>query len=149
MATTRIAFIVKSLPYKTEASRLALTHAIASQSVEIYLKDGDMVEPVLAFFGDGILNCLKSKKAMDMYGITSLDSHIKNALLLDLKVLICKEDMDKFGLSEDAVIMDAEDIGGGAHRMPPVRPPTGVASARSGYGRAVSEMTRATSARTR
>ena len=37
---------------------------------------------------------------------------MKNALLLDLKVLICKEDMDKFGLSEDAVIMDAEDIGG-------------------------------------
>lgn len=112
MATTKIAFIVKSLPYKTEASRLALTHAIASQTVEIYLDDGDMVEPVLAFFGDGVLNCLKSQKAMEMYGITSLEQHIKNALLLDLRVLICKEDMDKFGLSENAVIMDAEDIGG-------------------------------------
>lgn len=112
MATTKIAFIVKSLPYKTEASRLALTHAIASQTVEIYLDDGDLVEPVLAFFGDGILNCLKSQKAMEMYGITSLEQHIKNALLLDLRVLICKEDMDKFGLSENAVIMDAEDIGG-------------------------------------
>lgn len=112
MATTKIAFIVKSLPYKTEASRLALTHAISSQSVEIYLEDGDMVEPVLAFFGDGILNCLKSQKAMEMYGITSLEQHIKNALLLDLRVLICREDMDKFGLSEDVVIMDAEDIGG-------------------------------------
>lgn len=112
MATTKIAFIVKSLPYKTEASRLALTHAISSQSVEIYLKDGDMVEAVLVFFGDGILNCLRSQKAMEMYGITSLEQHVKNALLLDLKVLFCKEDMDKFGLSEDAVIMDAEDIGG-------------------------------------
>lgn len=112
MATTKIAFIVRSLPYKTEASRLALTHAIASQTVEIYLNDGDMVEPVLAFFGDGVLNCLKNQKAMDMYGITSLENHIKNALLLDLRVLVCREDMERLGLSEDSIIMDAEDIGG-------------------------------------
>jgi hypothetical protein len=26
--------------------------------------------------------------------------------------MICKEDMEKFGLAEDALIMDAEDIGG-------------------------------------
>ena len=112
MATTKIAFIVKSLPYKTEASRLALTHAIASQTVEIYLEDGDMVEPVLAFMGDGVLNCLKNQKAMNMYGVTSLEQHLKNSLLLDLKVLICKEDVQKFGISEDSLIMDAEDIGG-------------------------------------
>ena len=112
MATKKLAFIVKSLPYKTEASRLALTHAIASQTVEIYLEDGDMVEPVLAFVGDGVLNCLKNQKAMNHYGVTTLEGHIKNSLLLDLKVMICKEDMEKFGLSEDALIMDAEDIGG-------------------------------------
>lgn len=112
MATKKLAFIVKSLPYKTEASRLALTHAIASQTVEIYLEDGDMVEPVLAFMGDGVLNCLKNQKAMNHYGVTTLEGHIKNSLLLDLKVMICKEDMEKFGLSEDALIMDAEDIGG-------------------------------------
>lgn len=112
MATTKIAFIVKSLPYKTEASRLALTHAIASQTVEIYLEDGDMVEPVLAFMGDGVLNCLKNQKAMNTYGVTSLEQHLKNSLLLDLKVLICKEDVQKFGISEDSLIMDAEDIGG-------------------------------------
>ncbi len=112
MATTKLAFIVKSLPYKIEASRLALTHAIASQTVEIYLEDGDMVEPVLAFIGDGVLNCVKDQKAMNMYGVTSLEQHIKNSLLLDLKVLICKEDLQKFGLSEDSLIMDAEDIGG-------------------------------------
>lgn len=112
MATTKIAFIVKSLPYKTEASRLALTHAIASQTVEIYLEDGDMVEPVLAFMGDGVLNCLKNQKAMNAYGVTSLEQHLKNCLLLDLKVLICKEDVQKFGISEDSLIMDAEDIGG-------------------------------------
>jgi sulfur relay (sulfurtransferase) DsrF/TusC family protein len=112
MATTKLAFIVKTLPYKTEASRLALTHAIASQTVEIYLEDGDMVEPVLAFMGDGVLNCLKNQKAMTLYGVTPLEQHLKNSLLLDLKVLICKEDMERFGLSEDSVVMDAEDIGG-------------------------------------
>jgi sulfur relay (sulfurtransferase) DsrF/TusC family protein len=112
MATKKLAFIVKSLPYKTEASRLALTHAIASQTVEIYLEDGDMVEPVLAFMGDGVLNCLKNQKAMNHYGVTTLEGHMKNSLLLDLKVMICKEDVEKFGLSEDALIMDAEDIGG-------------------------------------
>ena len=112
MAIKKFAFVVKSLPYKTEASRLALTHAIASQTVEIYLEDGENVEPVLAFIGDGVLNCLKDQKAMNTYGITSLEQHIKNSLLLDLKVLICKEDVEKFGISEDALIMDAEDIGG-------------------------------------
>ena len=112
MATKKLAFIVKSIPYKTEASRLALTHAIASQTVEIYLEDGDMVEPVLAFMGDGVLNCLKNQKAMNHYGVTSLEAHMKNSLLLDLKVMICKEDVERFGLSEDALIMDAEDIGG-------------------------------------
>ena len=112
MATKKLAFIVKTLPYKTEASRLALTHAIASQTVEIYLEDGDMVEPVLAFMGDGVLNCLKNQKAMNLYGVTSLEGHLKNSLLLDLKVMICKEDIDRFGLSEDALVMDAEDIGG-------------------------------------
>lgn len=112
MATKKIAFVVKSLPYKTEASRLALTHAIASQTVEIYLEDGDMVEPVLAFMGDGVLNCLKNQKAMETYGITSLEQHIKNALLLDLKVQICREDLDKLGIKGDSLIMDAEDLGG-------------------------------------
>ncbi len=112
MATTKLAFIVRSLPYKTEASRLALTHAISSQTVEIYLEDGDMVDPVVAFIGDGVLNCLKGQAAGKHYDVTSIEQHMKNSLLLDLKVLICKEDLDRFGLSADMLIMDAEDIGG-------------------------------------
>ncbi len=112
MATKRLAFVIRSLPYKTEASRLALTHAIASQTVEIYLEDGDLVEPVVCFIGDGVMNCLKNQQAMKNYGLTSIEQHMKNSLLLDLKVLICKEDLDKFGIKEDALIMDAEDIGG-------------------------------------
>ncbi len=112
MATKRLGFIIRGLPYKTEASRLAMTHAIASQSVEIYLEDGDMVEPVVCFVGDGVLNCLKNQQAMKHYGITSLEQHIKNSLLLDLKVLICKEDIERLGIKEASLIMDAEDIGG-------------------------------------
>ena len=105
-------FVIKSLPYKIEGSRLAMTHAIASQTVEIYLEEGDNVEPVICFIGDGVLNCLKGQQAMKHYGLTSLEQHIKNSLLLDLKVLICKEDIERFGISEDALTMDAEDIGG-------------------------------------
>lgn len=112
MAIKKLGFIVKSLPYKTEASRLAMTHAIASQTVEIYLEDGDNVEPVVCFIGDGVLNCLKTQQAMKYYGVTSLEQHIKNALLLDMKIMICKEDIERLGLKEDALIMDAEDIGG-------------------------------------
>lgn len=112
MATKKLAFIVRSMPYKTEASRLALTHAIASQTVEIYLEDGDLVEPVVAFMGDGVLNCIRNQNAMGMYGVTSIEQHLKNSLLLDLKVLICKEDVERLGLSESSLIMDAEDIGG-------------------------------------
>ena len=112
MATKKLGFVIRALPYKTEASRLAMTHAIASQTVEIYLEDGDLVEPVVCFIGDGVLNALKNQQAMKNYGITSLEQHVKNGLLLDLKLMYCKEDLDKFGIKEDALIMDAEDIGG-------------------------------------
>ena len=112
MAIKKLAFIVEKLPYKSETSRLALTHAIASQTVEIHLEDGDNVEPVLAFVGDGVLNCLKNHKALEIYGVSSLEAHIKNALLLDLRVLVCREDLEGLGLTEDSIIMDAEEIGG-------------------------------------
>jgi len=112
MAIKKLAFVIKSLPYKTEASRLAMTHAISSQTVEIYLEDGDNVEPVVCFIGDGVLNCLKNQATAKHYDITSLEMHIKNSLLLDLKVMICKEDLDRFGIKEDALIMNAEDLGG-------------------------------------
>ncbi|MBF0609328.1 MAG: DsrE family protein [Magnetococcales bacterium] len=111
MAIKKVAFVVDKLPYKTETSRLALTHAISSQTVEIHLEEDENITPVLAFIGEGVLNCIKDQKAPDIYGITSLESHIKNALLTDIKLLICAEDVKRFGLSEDALIMDAEDLG--------------------------------------
>jgi len=111
MATTRLGFFVQRPPYKSENPKLALTHAIASQSVEVYLNDGDLVTADIAFVGDGVLNCLRNQKAMDKYGLTSTESHIKSSLMLDLNVLVCKEDLEKFGLSEKDIVMDAEEFG--------------------------------------
>ena len=111
MATTKLGFIVQRPPYKSENPKLALTHAIASQSVEVYLNDGDIVTAEVAFVGDGVLNCLKDQKATEHYDISSTESHIKMSLLVDVKVLVCKEDLAKFGLSENDIVMDAEEFG--------------------------------------
>jgi sulfur relay (sulfurtransferase) DsrF/TusC family protein len=111
MATTKLGFIVQRPPYKTENPKLALTHAIASQSVEIYLEDGDLVTADIAFIGDGVLNCIKDQKAMETYDLSSTESHIKMALLLDLNVLVCKEDLEKFGMTEKDIVIDAEEFG--------------------------------------
>ena len=111
MATTTLGFIVQRPPYKSENPKLALTHAIASQSVEVYLEDGDLVTAEVAFIGDGILNCLKDQKATENYDISSTESHIKMTLLVDVNVFVCKEDLDKFGLTESDIVMDAEEFG--------------------------------------
>jgi sulfur relay (sulfurtransferase) DsrF/TusC family protein len=111
MATTKLGFIVQRPPYKSENPKLALTHAIASQSVEVYLKDGDIVTADVAFIGDGVLNCLKDQKAMETYDLSSTESHIKMSLLVDLNVLVCKEDLEKFGLTENDIVLDAEEFG--------------------------------------
>jgi sulfur relay (sulfurtransferase) DsrF/TusC family protein len=111
MATTKLGFIVQRPPYKSENPKLALTHAISSQSVEIYLEDGDLVTGDIAFIGDGVLNCKKDQKAMDHYDLSSTESHIKMSLLLDLNVLVCKEDLEKFGMTESDIVIDAEEFG--------------------------------------
>ena len=111
MATTKLGFIVQRPGYKSENPKLALTHAIASQSVEIYLDDGDEVLCDIAFVGDGILNCIKDQKAMENYDLNSTESHIKMALLCDLNVLVCKEDLEKFGLTESDIVIDAPEFG--------------------------------------
>jgi sulfur relay (sulfurtransferase) DsrF/TusC family protein len=112
MATTELGFIVQRPGYKSENPKLALTHAIASQSVEIYLDDGDEVICNVAFVGDGVLNCKKDQKALENYDLNSTESHVKMALLCDMNVFVCKEDLDKFGMTEDDIVMNAEEIGG-------------------------------------
>ncbi len=110
MVDTRLAFVVQGPPYKSENPKLAITHAIAYQTVEILLEDGDTVTPTLCLIGDGVLACLKDQKSMDTYGIISTELHLKSALLVDLDVFVCKEDLERFGITEDKII-DAEDMG--------------------------------------
>ena len=112
MAAVKLMFVVQRPPYKSENPRLALTHAISSQTAEIYMDDGDSVVPTVVFVGDGVLNMLKNQPAMKIYGVTSTESHIKSALQVDVPIWVCKEDMERFGLKEDQIITDAEDIGG-------------------------------------
>ncbi len=111
MATTKLGFIVQRPPYKSENPKLALTHAIASQSVEVYLNDGDIVTADVAFIGDGVLNCIKDQKSQETYDLSSTESHIKMGLLVDLNILVCKEDLEKFGLTENDIVTDAEEFG--------------------------------------
>lgn len=110
MADVKLAFIVQKPQYKGETSRLAITHAISYQTVEILLEDGDTVTPTLCFMGEGVLGLNKGQSAMETYGITSTEAHVKNSLLVDLNVLVCKEDLAKYGIPEDA-LPDAEDMG--------------------------------------
>lgn len=110
MSDVKLAFVVQRPQYKGETSRLAITHAIAYQTVEILLEDGETVTPTLCFMGEGVLGLQKGQNAMDKYGITSTETHVKNALLVDLDVYVCKEDLAKYGIPEDAM-PDAEDMG--------------------------------------
>ncbi len=111
MGAVKLLFVVQRPPYKSENPRLALTHAIASQTAEIYMDDGDSVVPTVVFMGDGVLNAVKNQNAMKIYGVTSTESHIKNSLLIDMPIWVCKEDMDRLGLKEDQIIADAEELG--------------------------------------
>ena len=57
-----------------------------------------------------MLNCKNNQKAMEVYGVTSTENHLQNALLCDIKVLICKEDLDRYGMTE-ADMPDASSMG--------------------------------------
>lgn len=111
MGAVKLLFVVQRPPYKSENPRLALTHAIASQTAEIYMDEGDSVVPIVAFVGDGVLNAVKNQQAMKLYGVTSTESHIKNSLLIDMQIWVCKEDMERLGLKEENMVTDAEDLG--------------------------------------
>jgi len=111
MGAIKLCFVVQRPPYKSENARLALTHSISSQTAEIHLEDGETVVPTLIFVGDGVLNAVKNQQAMKLYGVTSTESHIKNGLLIDMPVWVCKEDMERLGLKQDQMIADAEDMG--------------------------------------
>jgi len=110
MADIKLAFVIQRPPYKSETSTLGFTHAISYQVVEMLLEDGQNVIPTVCMVGEGILNLIKDQKAMENYGVTSIESHGKNSLLVDLDMLVCKEDLERFGIAEDR-LLDAEDMG--------------------------------------
>jgi sulfur relay (sulfurtransferase) complex TusBCD TusD component (DsrE family) len=110
MGDVKLAFVVQKPQYKGETSRLAITHAISYQVVEILLEDEDTVTPTLCFMGEGVFGLAKDQNAMDTYGITSTEGHLKNAMLVDLNILVCKEDMEKYGIAADS-LPDAEEMG--------------------------------------
>lgn len=109
MTDVKCAFIVQRPQYKGETSRLALTHALSYQTVEVLLDDGDTVTPSLCFVGEGVLGISKGQNAMAPYGINSSELHVKNCLLVDLDVYVCKEDLEKYGIPEDQ-LPDAADM---------------------------------------
>ena len=80
---------------------------IAARHVPVRI---DSVVPVVAFTGEGVLNCKNNQKAMEVYGITSTENHLQNSLLCDLKVLVCKEDLARYGMTE-ADMPDASAMG--------------------------------------
>ena len=110
MSDIKCAFVIQRPPYKSETSTLGFTHAISYQVVEMLLEDGQNVIPTVCMVGEGVLNLIKDQKAMENYGVTSIESHGKNSLLVDLDMLVCKEDLERFGIAEDR-LLDAEDMG--------------------------------------
>lgn len=110
MSVIDLGFLIQRPPYKSETATLGLTHAISYQVVDILLEDGQGVLPKVCFVGEGVLNCISGHKAVENYGVTSIETHIKNALLVDLDLYVCKEDLERFGITPDRLV-DAEDMG--------------------------------------
>jgi sulfur relay (sulfurtransferase) DsrF/TusC family protein len=103
-----ILFVVTKPPYKSENPKLAITHAMACYVADIHIDEE--VEPTVAFIGDGVLNCIKNQRSQDIYGIISTEQHIKNQLASDMKMLVCKEDLQRLRIKEDRLV-DAKDMG--------------------------------------
>ncbi|MEW6007475.1 MAG: DsrE family protein [bacterium] len=104
----KILFVVSKPPYKSENPKLAITHAMSCYLADLHIDEE--VEPILAFVGDGVLNCLKNQKAIENYGITSSEQHLKNQLASDMKILVCQEDLKALGIAEENLV-DAKDMG--------------------------------------
>lgn len=101
-------FLIQKAPFKSESPKLGLTHSLASYVAVIHIDEE--IEPVATFVGEGVLNCIKNQKLEQFYALKSNEDHIKQMLLSDMKVLACKEDLEKFNLNEERLI-DAKDLG--------------------------------------
>lgn len=102
-----ILFVISKPSYKSENPKLAITHAMACYVADMHIDEE--VIPVVAFVGDGVLNCIKNQRAMEFYGIISTEQHIKNQLASDMKMLVCEEDLQELGINEEQLI-NAKDM---------------------------------------
>lgn len=103
-----ILFIVSKPPYKSENPKLGITHAMSCYLADLHIDEE--VTPILAFVGDGVLNCVKDQRSMEHYGIISTEQHIKNHLASDTKVIVCKEDLERLKIPEER-LLDAKNMG--------------------------------------
>ncbi|MEW5768485.1 MAG: DsrE family protein [bacterium] len=103
-----ILFVVSRPPYKSENPKLAITHAMACYVADIHIDEE--VEPIMAFVADGVLNCIKNQRSEAFYGIISTEQHIKNQLASDMKMFVCKEDLQRLEIKEERLI-DGKDMG--------------------------------------
>ena len=103
-----ILFIISKPPYKSENSKLAITHAMSCYVADMHIDEE--VVPVIAFVGDGVLNCVKNQKSMEFYGIISTEQHIKNQLASDMRMLVCEEDLQRLGIKSERLV-DARNMG--------------------------------------
>ncbi len=102
----KLMFLISRPPFKTENIRQAILHAVGCYTVF-----DEEIEPITAFVGKGVLNCINNQKVEEEYGIESNGDEIKRLLLSDALVLACKEDAEKYGILDrilDAKEFDAE-----------------------------------------
>lgn len=108
----KFAFLVTRPPFKSENPKLACTHSLAGFVAAMRAELDEIIISV-SFADDGVLNCIKNQKSQDFYNLGSNEKHIKNMLASDIKILVCKEDLDKFGINQERLV-DAKDIGSDA-----------------------------------
>jgi sulfur relay (sulfurtransferase) DsrF/TusC family protein len=103
MADKRVFFLVRKT-FKEEVPNTAIDHALGCLTVLEF-----EVEPIVAFVDAGVLNCLRGQDGMGTYGIETPEDRIKMLLMSEVKVLACKEDMERYGITED-MLTDAKEF---------------------------------------
>lgn len=104
MSDKTIFVMIRNLP-KKENVNMGIDHALGSMTVIDY-----ETEPVVALVGKAVLNTIKGQRMTEVCGIESSEEKIQFLLMSYVKVMVCKEDMDKYGITED-MFTDASEFG--------------------------------------
>ncbi len=100
-------FILVKTNVKEEVPYLGVDHAMGAMAT---LTGEEEFEATVAFVGSAVLNCVKGQKFLDVYNVESIEDVIKLALGSDVKIYVCKEDMEKYKIKEEELV-DAKDMG--------------------------------------